>query len=192
MSKKILMMDCHPWKKSLSHNLFEQYINGATRSGNEIRSMRISEMRFDSDLSWDGDSTVMEASLIEFQENITWCEHVVFIHPLWWGLMPAKMKGLIDRTFLSGFAYEYDGKSSLPKKLLQGKSADILITSDTPNWIFKLFYKSALFTAMKTQIFGFVGFKPTKFIMFSPVRGANDASRKKWMKKAFDMGKKVV
>ena len=39
--------------------------------------------------------------------------------------MPAILKGFIDRIFVAGFAYKYEG--ALPKGLLQGKKRGLLI-----------------------------------------------------------------
>ena len=33
-------------------------------------------------------------------DSLTWAEHVVLILPMWWGGLPAKTKGLFDRTLL--------------------------------------------------------------------------------------------
>lgn len=190
--KKILLVDCHPKAGSLSHALLESYHKGALQAGHKIRIMRLSEMQFDSNLELkENDEQPLEHDLQMFQENLKWCEHVVFAHPLWWGLMPAKMKGLIDRTFLPNFAYAYNGKSSLPDKLLKGRSADILVTSDTPKWAFNLLYRAAVFKAMRMQIFEFVGFKPAKFYMFSSVKKSNLKIRRQWLAKAFKLGSKL-
>lgn len=189
--KKIFVIDCNPKDQSLSHGLFEQYIKGAQNAGHKVKSMRLSSMEFELDLAKQNEGDELEPSLIEFQENVSWCEHTVFVYPLWWGFMPAKMKGLIDRAFLPQFAYAYDGKSALPKKLLTGRSAEVLVTSDTPVWIFKFIYRAAASKIMSNQILGFVGFKPIKYSMFSQVISSDDKIRKQWLAKAWKLGNRV-
>lgn len=186
--KKILVVDCHPKKESFSHGLFEQYIKGALDAGHDVKSIRLSEMEFEIDLGENSKDNELEASIVEFQEHLTWCEHVMFVYPLWWGFMPAKMKGLIDRAFLPQYAYAYDGKSALPQKLLKGRSVDVLVTSDTPYFYFKWLYRAGAFKIMRMQIFEFVGMKPVKLTMFSPLRHSSENKRKQWLKQAWKMG----
>ncbi|MCJ8325010.1 MAG: NAD(P)H-dependent oxidoreductase [Rhizobiales bacterium] len=188
---KIFIIDCHPNGQSFSLGLFEQYIKGAQKAGHEVKSMRLSAMDFEIDLAKQDETDKMEPCLVEFQHKLTWCEHVVFISPLWWGFMPAKMKGLIDRVFLPQYAYAYDGKSASPIKLLNGRSGDILVTSDTPNWYFNWIYRSAAFKIMRMQIFEFVGIKPVKFHMFSPLRQSTERLRLKLLNRAWKLGNRV-
>ncbi|NRA86954.1 MAG: NAD(P)H-dependent oxidoreductase [Rhizobiales bacterium] len=189
MMKRIFIIDCNPKPKSLGFELFKSYISGAKQAGHAVKIMRLSEMQFETDYK-DADQPI-EQCLVDFQNNITWSEHIMMVYPLWWGFMPAKMKGLIDRTFVSGFAYEYEGKKALPKKLLMGRSIDVLVTSDTPNWIFKLIYKAAAFKVMRMQIFEFVGIKPVKLHMFSPIQSSTEHKRKSWIEKTYRLGSKI-
>ena len=59
-----------------------------------------------------------------YMDEVTESEVLVFIHPDWWGQMPALMKGWIDRVFRPGIAFDHSGKEFLPKqldKLMSGK-----------------------------------------------------------------------
>jgi NAD(P)H dehydrogenase (quinone) len=46
--------------------------------------------------------------------------------------MPAILKCFIDMVFASGFAFRYKSGSSMPEKLLTGRTAHIITTMDTP------------------------------------------------------------
>jgi putative NADPH-quinone reductase len=63
---------------------------------------------------------------------------LVWIHPVWWGGLPAITKGFIDRLFLPGMAYKYRDNSILWDKLLKGKTARIITTLDQPGWYYRL------------------------------------------------------
>ena len=189
--KKIFVIDCHPNNQSFSQGLFEQYIQGAQDAGHEVKTMRLSAMDFEIDYAQRSDDDALEPCLVEFQQKLTWCEHIMLVHPLWWGFMPAKTKGLIDRAFLPQYAYAYDDNSTLPLKLLKGRSADILVTSDTPGWYFKWIYGSGAFKIMRMQIFEFVGIKPVKLHMFSPVRKSSEKTRSNWLHKAWKLGNQI-
>lgn len=187
MTKKFII-DCHPARDSLCFGLYEEYVKGAELGGHEIQTMRLCDMKFNSDYADYQEGDELEPCLVEFQTKLSWSEHAVFIFPLWWGFMPAKMKGLIDRSFLPHYAYKYEEKSAIPKKLLVGRGAEIIMTGDTPGWFFSLIYRAAAFKILKNQIFGFAGFKPIKFHFFSPIRQSGKDERNKWLKKAQKLG----
>ncbi|NCO05208.1 MAG: NAD(P)H-dependent oxidoreductase [Candidatus Magasanikbacteria bacterium] len=50
---------------------------------------------------------VTEPDVLAMQERITKASHLIFIYPVWWYNMPAKLKGFMDRVFSNGFAYQF-------------------------------------------------------------------------------------
>ena len=115
-----------------------------------------------------------------------WSEHVVLATPVWWGGLPAKLKGLVDRAFLPGRTFDTRNTTTLglPGPMLSGRTGRVLMLSDTPNWVFRLLYRNALMVQLRGQILGFVGIRPLKITQFS---GTSHPERKaigKWLKKA--------
>ncbi len=182
MAKRVLVLNGHPGGGSFCGALCAEYVAGARRSGAEVRLLNLEEMVFDADLGggFDGKKE-LEPALADFQHALTWCQHFVIVHPLWWGMMPAKLKGLIDRALLPGYAFSYRADSPLPDGLLEGRSAEVIVTADTPGWYLHLVYRAGGFRALKTQVLQFCGVKPVRFRLFSPVRGSNSATRDKWL-----------
>ena len=35
----------------------------------------------------------LEPDLLEWQQGIAWADHLLIIHPYWWGAMPTRAKG---------------------------------------------------------------------------------------------------
>ena len=93
--------------------------------------------------------------------------------------MPAKLKALFDIALQSGHAYRYEKGNPLPLGLLKGRSARLIVTSDTPNWFMVLAYGNAHFQAMKKQIFAFIGFKPIRTTHLSIMRHASAKKRER-------------
>ena len=133
-------------------------------------------MIFDADFGESGfkNTKPLEPVLEAFKSDIEWCNHFVVVAPMWWGGLPAKLKGLFDRVLLPGFAYNTRETSfvGLPKPMLGGRSARVIFTSDTPGWFFRLIYGSALVRQTKGQILHFIGMKPAKFTWFSAATDA--------------------
>lgn len=190
MAKRIVMLEGHPAPVSLSKGLAEAYARGAEKAGHELRWHRLSQMRFDPDLgvSHFRDAPPLEPDLQAFWDDLLWCEHLVIVHPMWWGGWPAKLKGLIDRTFLHGKAFQYRKTNPFPQALLSGRTSRILMTSDTPAFALRFLYGFGLKAQVKRQILDFCGLKLRGLSGFSPVRGSSEARRAKWLKQAEDMG----
>jgi NAD(P)H dehydrogenase (quinone) len=81
---------------------------------------------------------------------------------MWWYGYPALMKGFIDRTFLPGITFQPTQGKALPKKLLKGKTARIIITADTPKWYNFLIMKSPAINQFKKGTLEFCGISPVK------------------------------
>jgi NAD(P)H dehydrogenase (quinone) len=184
MSRRILIADLHPGRVSFSAALAQAYREGAEAAGHQIRTASLSQMAFNPDFGQAGfrNAPALEPDLEAFREDLTWAEHVVVITPMWWGGLPAKAKGLFDRTLLPGYAFDpRQRKAGLPKPLLAGRTGRLILTSDTPGWAFWLMYARALKNQVQRQILSFVGIKPKGFTHFSPVEHSTDPIRARWL-----------
>jgi NAD(P)H dehydrogenase (quinone) len=65
---------------------------------------------------------------------ITQTDAITFIYPIWWTVLPAILKGHVDRVFSYGFAYSY-GEAGI-NKMLTGKKGFIINTHGTPQEIY--------------------------------------------------------
>ncbi len=187
---KILVVLGHPNTDSFCGSLFSSYIEGARVNGSEIREIKIGELKFNPVL-WKGYNEIqeLEPDLVKSQEDIMWAEHIVFVYPVWWGAMPALMKGFIDRIFLPGFAFKYRENSQFWDKLLSGRSSQLLVTMDTPSWYYRWIYRSPGHNEMKRTILGFCGIKVKSITDFSPIKNSSQEKRKKWLRVAEALGK---
>lgn len=195
MSRRILIADLHPGRLSFSAALAQAYREGAEAAGHQIRTASLSDMSFNPDF---GQATFRNAPALEpdleaFRENLTWAEHVVLIAPMWWGGLPAKAKGLFDRTLLPGYAFDpRTRKHGLPKPLLTGRTGRLILTSDTPGWAFWLMYARALKHQVQRQILSYVGIKPQGFTHFSPVEHSTDKIRAGWLARTRALGQSAA
>ena len=188
MSKRVLILAANPKEHSFTRHLAEEYASAAEEK-NEVRLLRIADMEFSLDLSAGYEEAhSLEDSLKSFQASLEWCEHLVIFTPIWWGSLPAKFKGLIDRTFLPGFAFQYEKGKLIPKKLLQGKTARIVMTMDTPPWYYLLIQGAPAIKQLKTTTLKFVGFNSVKSKMIGPIISSTKESRLKWVSEVSKLG----
>lgn len=111
-----------------------------------------------------------------YRDLVTWADQLIFIFPIWWGGMPAILKGFIDRVFVSGFAYSYQGNTSVAH--LKGKVAWIITTHDTPKLIAKLFVQD-YGRILKNQVLAMCGIKPVKHTEITHVKGMTESQIQK-------------
>lgn len=189
--KKIAIINGHPNKNSFNFGIAEAYRIGAEKSGVEVREIIIAELNFDPVLHFGYQQRMeLEPDLLNAWEMIQWADHLVWIHPVWWGGMPALMKGFIDRLFLPGFAYRYRENSVWWDKLLKGKTGHIITTLDQPGWYYRLFYGRPSINQLKKSTLEFCGVKPVKITYLGIIRNSTEIQRSKWLQKAEELGRK--
>ena len=184
--KKIVILDGHPAKESLSRTFADHYATRAKEAGHEVHIHHLSEYEFDMDFEFSkySDSKPLEPKLEEFIADLKWANHFVLCTPMWWGGLPAKLKGLIDRSFLPGSVFDTRvKKGQMPKPMLKDITGRVIITSDTPGWIMNILYRNALINQLKGQILGFIGIKPTKITWYSGAGSADKEKVDQWIKK---------
>ena len=90
------------------------------------------------------------------QKKILDAKNLIFIYPVWWGSMPAILKGFFDRILTSHYAFQYSKNGSRVNGLLKGRNATVFITSGGPK-IFTLLASPAF--VIKFNILKFCGIK---------------------------------
>ena len=192
MPKRVLVIFGHPTTDSLCGALANAYIAAAEHAGHEVRRINLAELSFDPLLRHGyAEPQELEPDLRGAQDQLKWAEHVVFVYPMWWGSMPALMKGFIDRTFLPGFAFKYHKRSPLWTRMLAGRTAELLVTMDTPPLFNRLVNRSPGEKQMKRSVLQFTGMKPIRATSFGKVRGASNAKRARWVAKAAKLGSEI-
>lgn len=189
MAQRILVILGHPAPNSLCAGMATAYAEGAQAAGAEVRRLDLSTLHFDPRLQagYRGEQP-LEPDLVAAQADITWAEHLVWVYPIWWGAMPALLKGFIDRVFLPGYAFKYRQGSSLWDRLLAGRTAELLVTMDSPPWYFRWVTHMPGHHQMKKAILEFCGIRPVKVRSFGPVRTADAKRLGAWVAQARALG----
>jgi putative NADPH-quinone reductase len=190
--KRILVILGHPTRDSFCGSLADAYVKGAESAGNEVQFIALGDLSFDPVLhNGYTKGQELEADLVAAQGAISWAQHLVFVYPIWWGAMPALLKGFIDRVFLPGFAFKYRSGSALWDRLLSGRSAHLLVTMDSPPWYFRWIAGMPGHHQMKRAILGFSGIKPVSISNFGPVKGSAQKTRDNWLAQANSYGQRA-
>lgn len=188
--KKIVIINGHPNADSFNFALVKAYIDGAKQSGAEIRAITIANLDFNPNLQFGYSKRMdLEPDLLEAWEMILWADHLVWVHPVWWGGLPAITKGFIDRLFLPGMAFKYRPDSVFLDRLLKGKTAHIITTMDQPGWYYHLVYGRPSVNQLKKSTLQFCGVSPVKVTYIGIVKTSDEKLRKTWIEKVTKLGK---
>lgn len=181
----VLVVNCHPRKKSFSESITAAYVAGVEEAGVNVQVLSLADLSFDINVThYSPKQQCLEPDIAYAQQLIKNVDHITFIYPTWWGTMPALLKGFIDRVFTEGFSFrEIEGGTGY-SPLLSGKTAKIITTMDTPYLVYQLLYRAPGHNAMRRSVLEFCGFEMDRIISFGPIRGSNPVQREKWLKKA--------
>lgn len=182
MTVKVLVILGHPRPASFGAALFDAFCAGLDDAGVTYRALSVSELDFDPDVRVANPAgQSLEPELQQAQQDITWADHLVFIYPTWWGTVPARLKGLLDRILTPGFAFAYRSRGSGWDALLAGKTAELVTTMDTPGPVYRWIYGAPGYRAMARATLGFCGVKTVHITRFGPMHGSSDAQRRTWL-----------
>jgi NAD(P)H dehydrogenase (quinone) len=190
MSKRILVLLGNPDKESLSAALADAYETSARDVGFSVERVNVSDLRFDPILR-KGYKEIqpLEPDLVALQEKWKWADHIVIVYPNWWCTMPAVIKGMFDRMFLPGFAFNFDKQTKKLIKRLKGKTARVIVVAGTHS-PFMTWLKFGDYTnEIQHAILGFAGIK-TWVTTFGPSDHVSDVARARWIAKVKALGAK--
>jgi len=190
--KKIALINGHPNHESFNFALAEAYKKGVEDSGAEIKEIIIRDLDFNPNLQFGYQKRMdLEPDLLKAWEIIQWADHLVWVHPIWWGGLPAITKGFIDRLFLPGLAFKYRENSVWWDKFLKGKTAHIITTIDQPGWYYRMFYGRPSINQLKKSTLEFCGVKPVKVTYIGIIKNSKEEQRQKWIEKVYSLGRKL-
>jgi putative NADPH-quinone reductase len=181
-SKKIVILCGNPDKDSFTGAILDRYQASAEDAGHEVKRYNIGDMDFDPILH-KGYKAIqqLEPDLIELQTAITECDHWVIAYPNWWCTMPAGLKGLFDRFWLPGFAFNFNKQTKRIEKHLKGKTARVYVMSGSHS-PFKTWWQFGDYTnEIQYGILEFAGIE-TKVTTYGPCERVGDKCRAKWIK----------
>lgn len=182
MRKNVFILLGHSDKETYSGALAGAYARGAEEAGCEVRRTNLGDLQFDPILHKGyKEIQALEPDLKQLQNDINWADHVVFIYPNWWNTMPAILKGMFDRVWLPGFAFNFDKKTKKLIRRMEGKSARVIVVAGTHS-PFQTRWKFGDFTnEIREGILKFSGFSPVRVTCFGPCERVGDAQKEKWL-----------
>lgn len=130
--------------------------------------------------------------IAEHCREVREADGIIIVHPNWWGMPPAILKGWVDRVLRPGIAYRFaetDTGDGVPDGLLKARAAVIFNTSNTPAAREDEIFGDPLERLWKDCIFSFCGVPAFRRRMFGVIVTSTEEQRIAWLAEVRDIMK---
>lgn len=185
---KTVIVFNHPYDGSYCNAILQSVTAGLQKNNHEVDLIHLDKENFNpvmtcEDLKAFVNRYPVDPKVIEYKERLGNADHLVFIFPIWWELMPAMTKGFIDKVIFPGVAYDYKTNGFMIKKLKKLKSVTLITTMNTHSFFYKLIFGNAIKRAFFTGTFWKMGYKNRKWISLNMVKFVSEDKRRNWLLK---------
>lgn len=190
--KNILVICGNPDHETFSGVIADSYQKGAEEKGHQVVRVNLGELNFDPILHKGyKEIQALEPDLLDLQDKFRLADHIVIVYPNWWSTMPALLKGLFDRFWLPGFAFNFNKQTKKIEKHLLGKTARVIILSGTHTPFMTWWQFGDYTNEIQYGILEFAGIR-TAVTSYGPSEKVSERIREKWTKEVERLGRKVL
>ena len=178
---KILVIIGHQQQGSFNHAIAQTAVDELRAAGHEVIYHDLYEERFDPVLPAGEipNDAALDPVVRQHCNEVLAADGYVIVHPNWWGMPPAILKGWVDRVIRQGTMYRF-GPDGLVQNL-KGKRALVLTTSNTPREDEMRLFGDPLENLWKACIFGFVGVEDFQRRNFESIILSTAEQRQGWL-----------
>lgn len=183
---QVMILLAHPDPGSFNHAISHRAADACRHLGHDVTTH---------DLHAEGFPALLPASEIPREgglepvisshcAELATADAIVVVHPNWWGMPPAILKGYVDRVFRPGVAYEFeegDCGEGTPIGLLKATVALVFNTSNTAAQRELDVFGDPLDTLWRNCIFGLCGVPDVRRSIFETVCTSTLTQRKRWL-----------
>jgi NAD(P)H dehydrogenase (quinone) len=185
---KVVIVFNHPYEGSYCNAILNSVLKGLEAGNHEADLIHLDNDGFNpvmtaADLKGFRDKKPVDTMVMAYKKRLDTADHIVFIFPIWWELMPAMTKGFIDKVLFPGVAYDYINASNTRMKPLwiKVKGVTMITTMNTPGILYWGLFSNAVQRAFMRGTFWKMGYKNRKWISFNMVKMVTNNKRKKWL-----------
>ncbi|MEZ4224714.1 MAG: NAD(P)H-dependent oxidoreductase [Polyangiaceae bacterium] len=178
----------HPYEGSYCNAMLQAATRGLLRAGHQVDLIHLDQDGFNpvmtaADLRAFRAKEPVDPQVIAYRDRLSRADHLVFIFPIWWELMPALTKGFIDKVVFPGVAYDYTNPQNTRMRPLWSrlKGVTVMTTMNTPGWLYSLLFGNAIKKALLLGTFWKTGYRNLKWLSFNRVKEVPKMKREQWL-----------
>jgi putative NADPH-quinone reductase len=178
---KVLIIIGHQQQGSFNHAIAQTAMEELKAGGHEVVYHDLYAEEFDPILPADQvpKDAALDPVVKQHCDEVRAADGYVIVHPNWWGMPPAILKGWVDRVIRQGTMYEF-GPNGVVQHL-KGRRALVFTTSNTPREDELRFYGDPLENLWKNCIFGLVGVEDFQRRNFESIIMSTAEQRRGWL-----------
>jgi len=186
---KVFIIYAHPFEGSFNKAILDNTLEGLKHAGHEYELIDLNGEGFNpvltrEELAKYPAGEYLDPKVGEYLAMIKNAEHLIFIFPIWWGDVPAILKGFFDKVLLKIHTYDFKGK--WPQGKLKGRSATVISTMNSPKIFYNLVGKAPIKHTVINGTLKLCGIKPVKWIEFSQVVSTSKIKRERMLDRVLD------
>ena len=182
----------HPNPGSFNHAVANVAVDALRQNGHQVVLHDLCQENFPALLSAAElrKDAKLEPVIAKHCAEIVAADGIVIVHPNWWGMPPAILKGWIDRVLRMEVAYRFvanDQGEGVPVGLLKAKAAMVFNTANTPDDREREIFGDPLETLWKKCVFDLCGVRKVHRRTFAVVVTSTPQQRAAWLAKVTEM-----
>lgn len=191
---KILCVIDHPNRQSYNHAVMHAFADGTVRAGHSIDILDLNEDEFDpvmtvKDLSLYPQGKFTDFRVAVYQQRLRSADCLALFFPVWWMVMPARLKGWLDKVLLPGFAFT---TGQFPQPLLTHiHSAFVFTTTAVSDADHRRDYHDALHWVLCKGTLAFIGIRDIHWHNFGEAGFASPEKHAAWLETARQVGLQI-
>lgn len=177
----------HPNEGSYCNAILQSVTKGLQNANHEVDLMHLDNDGFNPAMSAEDlkafvDHQPIDPQVMDYNERLKKADHLIFIFPIWWDIMPATTKGFVDRVLSPGVMYDHHPRGFGLVPLLKNlKSVTIITTMNKPRILYSLLIGNLIRKVMLRSVFKTMGYKNLNWINFTSVKSVSQKKRVKWL-----------
>lgn len=175
----------HPWQESFNFAILKSILKVIGENGHEYNLLDLNREDFspvvsEKELAVYAEGKILDPKVEEYQQRLKDADYLIFIFPIWWNVMPAMLKGWMDKVLTPGFAFT---TGQVPNPLLKHiQGALVLTTTGSPNAQHRENYNNALNWVLCEGTLKFCGVENIDWMNFGETGFVSREKHAEWIK----------
>jgi putative NADPH-quinone reductase len=175
---RVMITVDHPWEGSFNFALLRAVECGLQWAKADIDILVLNTDNFNpvmtcEELAVYTKGQYLDPKVGEYQQRILQADHLIYIFPVWWEVMPALMKGFFDKVFLPDWAF---AEADASPKLAHIKTGTAITTMGAPKPIW-----TSVEAVLCKGILEFCGVQRTQWINYCTPSLVSSETRASWL-----------
>lgn len=188
----VTILYAHPYEGSFTNSVKKALLEGLEDGQHTVDFIDLHQDDFNPVLTLEelavyGQGKALDPNVIRYQQSLEKADVVIFLFPIWWGIMPAILKGFLDKVFLPNWAYTVKDGKTIGK--LGHLKPVVIYTQNTSCLHNILAYGNPIRALLQRTTFGFTGMQQPRWFVFSRVRHVSAQQRQRWINRIETFGR---